>query len=85
MEYALKSVPVAEYPPPEGVVNQGGEWYYTEYARGGGVARLGGSSHDPNAGGTEQQPAPGDSGFGAPGPDTQPSEEKKRILDLFKN
>jgi hypothetical protein len=30
MEYALKGVPVTEYPPPEGVVNVGGEWYYSD-------------------------------------------------------
>ena len=80
MEYALKGVPVAEYPPPEGVVNVGGEWYYNEYARGGGVTSLGGGGRqDPPAAGAEQAPG-GDAGSGAPA-----SEEKNRILDLFKN
>ena len=80
MEYALKGVPVAEYPPPEGVVNLGGEWYYNEYARGGGVASLGGGSNqDPAAANPEKSPA-SDPGTGA-----SPSEEKNRILDLFKN
>ena len=79
MEYALKGVPVAEYPPPEGVVNLGGEWYYNEYARGGGVTSLGGGGRqDPAAAGAE--PAPGVDAGGAPA-----SEEKNRILDLFKN
>jgi len=41
MQTALKGVPVAELVPPEGVVNQGGEWYYEEYARGSGVSSLG--------------------------------------------
>ncbi len=79
MEYALKGVPVAEYPPPEGVVNLGGEWYYNEYARGGGVTSLGGGGRqDTAAAGAE--PAPGVDAGGAPA-----SEEKNRILDLFKN
>jgi len=41
MQTALKGVPVAELTPPEGLVNQGGEWYYEEYARGSGVSSLG--------------------------------------------
>ena len=41
METALKGVPVMEPSAPEGVVNVGGEWYYEEYARGGGVGSLG--------------------------------------------
>ncbi len=81
MEYALKGVPVAEYPPPEGVTNLGGEWYYSEYARGGGVTSLGGGGQDPAATGTEPLPT----GDAANDPNAQPSEEKKRILDLFKN
>ena len=80
MEYALKGVPVAEYPPPEGVVSLGGEWYYNEYARGGGVTSLGGGGRqNPAAAGAEQTPD-ADAGMGAPA-----SEEKNRILDLFKN
>ncbi len=80
MEYALKGVPVAEYPPPEGVVNLGGEWYYNEYARGGGVSSLGGSSNQDPAAANPEQSHKGDPGAGA-----SPSEEKNRILDLFKN
>jgi penicillin-binding protein 1A len=76
MEYALKGVPVTEYPPPEGVVNVGGEWYYSEYAKGSGVSTVG-VQQDPAAAGA---PA-------APGAIQvlPPSDEKKRILDLFKN
>ena len=83
MEYALKGVPVAEYPPPEGVVNLGGEWYYNEYARGGGVRSLGGGGggrKDPSAAGADAEQTPGVDAGGAPA-----SEEKNRILDLFKN
>ncbi len=41
MSTALKGVPVAEAVPPAGVTNVGGEWYYSEYANGSGVATLG--------------------------------------------
>ncbi|MCS4292367.1 penicillin-binding protein 1A [Comamonas sp. BIGb0152] len=33
MQHALKGVPVAQMTPPSGLVNQGGDWYYEEYAR----------------------------------------------------
>ncbi len=70
MEHALKGVPVQEPPTPEGVVNLGGEWYYEEYAKGGGVRSLGLESDPESA--PAVQPLP-------------PSDEKKRIMDLFKN
>lgn len=41
MSSVLKGVPVAEAVPPKGVTNLGGEWYYSEYADGSGVATLG--------------------------------------------
>ncbi len=41
MSTMLKGVPVQEPTPPEGVVNLNGEWYYEEYARGGGVSSVG--------------------------------------------
>ena len=67
---------MAEVQTPPGVVNMGGDWYYEENARNGGVSSLGmeGAS-DPNAGGS--------AGPGA----TQPpaAEERSRILDLFRN
>jgi penicillin-binding protein 1A len=37
MAPVLKDVPVSEAEAPEGVSNMGGEWYYLEYPRGGGV------------------------------------------------
>ena len=72
MERALKGVPVAEMPVPEGVVNSGGEWYFNEYARSGGVSALG----------LEDKPA-----AGAPAAPSGPSpaEERSRIMDLFRN
>lgn len=66
METALKNVPVMEPSAPEGVVNQGGEWYYDEFAKAGGVNNLS----------LEDKPQ----SIVLP-----PAEEKKRILDLFKN
>jgi len=71
MEQALKGLPVAELPVPEGVLNIGGEWFYDEYARGAGVSSLG----------LEDVGTPG-APMTIPLP---PAEEKKRILDLFRN
>ncbi len=83
MEYALKGVPVSEYSPPEGVVNVGGEWYYTEYAKGAGVSSVG--SQDPAAAAASAVQQPGAVERGAAIQVLPPSDEKKRILDLFKN
>ena len=82
MEYALKGVPVTEYPAPEGVVNVGGEWYYNEYARGSGVSNVGGAS-DASPGIRNEGPAPSISEGAIQ--ILPPTDEKKRILDLFKN
>ena len=65
METALKNMPVMDAIAPEGVVNVNGEWYFDEYARGGGVTSLGLGN---------------EKGGSLPEPD-----EKKRILDLFRN
>ena len=69
METALQGVPVAEPSAPEGVVFQSGEWYYDEYAKGTGVTEVGI---------TDPLTAPPTEG-GAP------TEEKQKIMDLFKN
>jgi penicillin-binding protein 1A len=92
MESALKGVPVMEPSAPEGVVNVGGEWYYDEFARGGGVANLGGGA-PPEAGSPVPivQRAPEDKSLmnsdGLPPnrPQSSPSEERRSILDLFRN
>jgi penicillin-binding protein 1A len=89
MAHALKGVPVSEPTPPSGLLNQGGEWFFEEYAGGAGVRSLGmrdapasssvpGISADPSA-----QPTVPDGD--APVSVQPPSDEKKRILDLFKN
>ncbi|MDP3137240.1 MAG: PBP1A family penicillin-binding protein [Burkholderiaceae bacterium] len=75
METALKGVPEAQYPAPQGVVNVGGEWFYEEFAKGAGVSSLGldsGAKPGAEAAAPQVQPLP-------------PGDEKRRILDLFKN
>lgn len=71
MAQALKNVPVMEPSVPEGVINSGGEWFYTEYSGGAGVSALG-----MNSGTDTEQPEV---------IQLPPADEKKRILDLFKN
>jgi len=65
METALKTRPVMDAIAPEGVLYVNGDWYFEEYAKGGGVTSLGLSN---------------EKGGSLPEPD-----EKKRILDLFRN
>ena len=85
MSYALKGVPVSEPPVPAGVVNIGGEWYYEEYAKGSGVSSVG--LQDTAAKGSASQAATAAApGTSAPAISVlPPADEKKRILDLFKN
>lgn len=73
MERALKGVPVMETTVPPGVVNVGGEWFYEEYARNAGVASVGVDDRPAAAGGPTAPHAP------------PPTEERNRILDLFRN
>jgi len=72
METALRNIPVQEPSAPEGLVQVGGEWFYTEYGASGGVRNLGGTSP---AGKTES-----DTPAALPKPD-----ERSRIIDLFRN
>jgi penicillin-binding protein 1A len=94
MQTALKGVPVMEPSAPEGVVNVNGDWYYEEYARGNGVSSLGLSGDGPGrpAGPSgEQAPGvPGDPAMmnsnGLPPPVAPaPADERRSILDLFRN
>lgn len=73
MEHALKGVPVVDYPVPEGVVQAGADWMYEEFSRGGHVRQLGIDADSTSSG--DPQPA-------APSSNT---DEKSRILDLFRN
>ena len=72
MERALKGVPVMETTVPPGVVNVGGEWFYEEYARNAGVANLGLENRGTASSTVAPQAPP-------------PTEERNRILDLFRN
>ena len=76
MQTALKGTPVNEPQAPEGVTRIGGDWYYEEYARGGGISNLGGAG---------LAPAPSEAEPSAEGGGPAPSEERNRILDMFKN
>jgi penicillin-binding protein 1A len=78
MQTALKSTPVTEVPVPAGVINVNGEWFYEEYAGGAGISSVG----------IEGRPASSSTGMGGQGAQTQvqpPTDERRRILDLFKN
>ena len=97
MENALRDVPTLELAPPEGVVQAGIDWMYAEHAKDGGVLSLGLDDMPavmPPPGGivppavivtpapvpAPAAPAP------APAPaNTAPTEERSRILDLFRN
>ena len=80
MSYALKGVPVTELPVPPGVLNLGGEWYYEEYARGAGVRSVGIRDAAPAKTDSDSQPSASEPISVPP-----PVDERKRILDLFKN
>ncbi len=72
MAQALKGVPVTEFSVPTGVVNAGGEWFYEEFAHGGGVTQLGLDSGAGAPAPTQVIPLP-------------PADERNKILDLFRN
>jgi len=72
MEHALKDVPIAQYAAPEGVINTGGEWYYSEFAYGNGVTSLGMEDAYPGRAVGSAQAVP-------------PADERSRILDLFRS
>lgn len=84
MAEALKGVPVSEIEAPAGVIHVGNEWYYEEYGPGRGVRGLG-----------LNDPWPGSSSTGEPGASEQDNgntgktpaegEDRRSILDLFRN
>jgi penicillin-binding protein 1A len=73
MEHALKNVPVMEPSAPEGVIHSGGEWFYDEFALTALVSVAWVWTTAPTARDTA-----GRKHF-------QSADEKKKILDLFKN
>jgi penicillin-binding protein 1A len=72
MQHALQNVPIAEPVPPAGLSHENGDWTYTEFSKGGGVSSLGLEARSSSGAisNNEQLPA---------------NDEKKKILDLFKN
>ncbi len=100
METALKGVPETVLTAPPGVVNVGGEWYYEEYARGAGVSSLGLPATAPGEpipiGGAAPRGSSGEGTPWVPGdksllnadglpPNRGATEERRSILDLFRN
>lgn len=79
MSTALSREPVAELSAPPGVIQAGGEWYYEEYGPGNSVQSLGLS--DPWPGASVTLPP----GSGNEGTAPQPGDERRSILDLFRN
>ena len=84
MEHALKGLPSAEPTVPQGVVNIGGEWYFEEFARGAGVISLG-LEDSSGAGGVTPGAAPSATVLPPNTPAAPAPEERRRILDLFRN
>lgn len=72
MQQALANVAVTELSVPEGVVNSGGEWFYTEYANRAGVTSVGLDEPSGTQDGSQVIELP-------------PADERKKILDLFRN
>ncbi len=94
MEHALRDVPILELAPPEGVVQTGIDWMYTEHAKDGGILSLGLDEVPAVVPPPEGMPAPAVPPASAPvapvasapaAAASAPAEEKLKILDLFKN
>jgi penicillin-binding protein 1A len=94
MQKALQNVPIAEIPAPEGVVRDGADWFYQEFTRSTGIASLGlgGSADMPmsgSGGGNANTSGPSYPSYpsspSSSGSDSSYSDEKKRIIDIFKN
>lgn len=84
MAEALKGVPVSELTAPSGVIHVGNEWYYEEYGPGRGVRGLGLNDPWPGAAGNASDASATPAAGEATGP-TPESEDRRSILDLFRN
>lgn len=84
MAEALKGVPVAEIEAPSGVIHVGNEWYYEEYGPGRGVRGLGLNDPWPGSPSTGD-PASSDQDTGGAGKPPAEGEDRRSILDLFRN
>jgi penicillin-binding protein 1A len=87
MEHALRDVPILELAPPEGVVQAGIDWMYSEHAKDGGVLSLG-LDEMPVVSTAPPKDVPVATPAPVPAPATPASapaaEERLKILDLFK-
>lgn len=84
MSEALKGVPVAEVEAPPGVIHVGNEWYYEEYGPGRGVRGLG--LNDPWPGSPSAgDPVSADQDTGDTSRPPAEGEDRRSILDLFRN
>jgi penicillin-binding protein 1A len=83
MAEALKGVPVAEIPAPSGVIHVGNEWYYEEFGPGRGVRGLGLNDPWPGAPSADTEPLNPEVGD-APRQPVE-TEDRRSILDLFRN
>ncbi len=81
MQTALKDVPVSELKAPEGVVNRGGEWFFDDYTKNASITTLGLEGNRQSLPSSATTPAP------TPATAPKPSSEQERrgILDLFRN
>jgi penicillin-binding protein 1A len=79
MQTALKDVTPSELPVPEGIVNRGGEWFYDEFAKTAGVTTLGLDANRDRAA-TGNTPSAAN-----PASKSSVEQERKSILDLFRN
>ncbi len=75
MQTALRDKPVSRYAEPEGLVSVGGEWLYEEFTHGAGIAALG----------VEAAASDAAAGAGSAPLPTPSADERKSILDLFRN
>lgn len=73
MQEALKGVPETLPTPPEGVTQVAGEWYFNEFAPGSSVKQLGSENDSQGTSNPETSSAP------------IPTDERKSIMDLFRN
>lgn len=79
MQEALKDVPVEVIGPPPGVIRVGGDWYYEEFGPDRGVQSLG--LQDPWPGAVPD----GEEGAGPESIAPPTTEDRRSILDLFRN
>jgi len=89
MRVALKGVPETPHPVPSGVVQNGGDWVFAEFAESGGVASVG--MDDAQATPDQQQlpPEPVAAPIQGPtqpvNPPSQDDQERQRAIDMFKS